>query len=74
MATMNNSLDSSYFNHGSGTSGTRKTESKSALVGGGGGVNGKYETDGDSDAKTWWLDIQSPTDEEMKMLSKVGVC
>nr|GAT54758.1 predicted protein [Mycena chlorophos] len=25
----------------------------------------------DTEAGTWWLDIQSPTDEEMKMLSKV---
>jgi magnesium transporter len=24
------------------------------------------------DEKTWWLDVLSPTDEEMKMLSKVG--
>ncbi|KAJ6515461.1 hypothetical protein C8R45DRAFT_209828 [Mycena sanguinolenta] len=25
----------------------------------------------DSEASTWWLDIQSPTDDEMKLLSKV---
>ena len=25
----------------------------------------------DHDANTWWLDVQNPTDEEMKMLSKV---
>ena len=25
----------------------------------------------DSDGNTWWLDVQSPTDDEMKMLSKV---
>ncbi|KAG6850193.1 hypothetical protein H0H93_016621 [Arthromyces matolae] len=25
---------------------------------------------GDSDDRTWWLDVLSPTDEEMKMLSK----
>jgi len=25
----------------------------------------------DAEANTWWLDIQSPTDEEMKVLSKV---
>ena len=25
----------------------------------------------DQDTNTWWLDVQSPTDEEMKMLSKV---
>lgn len=32
------------------------------------GMNG----DTDSDGNTWWLDVQSPTDDEMKMLSKVG--
>ncbi|KAF8897932.1 hypothetical protein BD779DRAFT_1466001 [Infundibulicybe gibba] len=32
--------------------------------------SGAYGT-GDSDGSTWWLDVQSPTDEEMKMLSKV---
>lgn len=26
---------------------------------------------GDYEANTWWLDILSPTDEEMKVLSKV---
>ncbi|KAK7054119.1 hypothetical protein R3P38DRAFT_2854840 [Favolaschia claudopus] len=25
----------------------------------------------DTEASTWWLDVQSPTDDEMKMLSKV---
>ncbi|KAG6373775.1 hypothetical protein JVT61DRAFT_5918 [Boletus reticuloceps] len=28
-------------------------------------------TGADAEANTWWLDIQSPTDEEMKVLSKV---
>ncbi|KAG6813036.1 hypothetical protein H0H92_014570 [Tricholoma furcatifolium] len=32
------------------------------------GSNGSL---GNSDDKTWWLDVTSPTDEEMKMLSKV---
>ena len=62
---VNNSLDSSYFNHGGGNASLRKSDPK-------GGGNWKYDSDGDSDAKTWWLDVQSPTDEEMKMLSKVG--
>lgn len=31
-----------------------------------GGSNGDYE------ANTWWLDVLSPTDEEMKILSKVA--
>jgi magnesium transporter len=26
---------------------------------------------GDPESNTWWLDVQSPTDDEMKMLSKV---
>jgi magnesium transporter len=33
--------------------------------------NGVTAGDSDSEGITWWLDIQSPTDEEMKMLSKV---
>ncbi|XP_006456749.1 hypothetical protein AGABI2DRAFT_188581 [Agaricus bisporus var. bisporus H97] len=28
-------------------------------------------SDNDTDSNTWWLDVQNPTDEEMKMLSKV---
>ncbi|KAF9057853.1 hypothetical protein BJ165DRAFT_1424025 [Panaeolus papilionaceus] len=28
-------------------------------------------TTGDQDGSTWWLDVLNPTDEEMKMLSKV---
>ncbi|KDR84050.1 hypothetical protein GALMADRAFT_54371 [Galerina marginata CBS 339.88] len=35
---------------------------------GGGGVNGLTD---DQDGNTWWLDVQNPTDDEMKMLSKV---
>ncbi|KAJ7129276.1 hypothetical protein C8R44DRAFT_829860 [Mycena epipterygia] len=27
--------------------------------------------DSDAESSTWWLDVQSPTDDEMKMLSKV---
>ncbi|KAH7887376.1 hypothetical protein F5I97DRAFT_1805072 [Phlebopus sp. FC_14] len=29
------------------------------------------ENGGDFEARTWWLDVQSPTEEEMKVLSKV---
>ncbi|KAI0797017.1 cora-domain-containing protein [Abortiporus biennis] len=36
---------------------------------GGGGVGGSFGTPNDSN--TWWLDVQSPTDEEMKLLTKV---
>ncbi|CAA7258567.1 unnamed protein product [Cyclocybe aegerita] len=39
-------------------------------MGGGGAPNGAMNS-ADADANTWWLDVQSPTDEEMKMLSKV---
>ncbi|KAJ7249733.1 cora-domain-containing protein [Mycena haematopus] len=36
-------------------------------------MGGEYprHSSGDSEATTWWLDVQSPTDDEMKMLSKV---
>lgn len=33
--------------------------------------NGFGPTSADTEANTWWLDILSPTDEEMKVLSKV---
>ncbi|KAG6902458.1 hypothetical protein C0995_016320 [Termitomyces sp. Mi166 len=59
-----------YFNGANGNNGTRKsaTDQKSAIRPGPVGSNGIA---GDSDDKTWWLDVLSPTDEEMKMLSKV---
>ena len=38
-----------------------------------GGLDGPNALTGDvGDVNTWWLDVQSPTDEEMKMLSKVS--
>ena len=36
-----------------------------------GAANGMNSVNVDQDGSTWWLDVQSPTDEEMKMLSKV---
>lgn len=48
----------------SGAGATRKINS-----GGGGGLPGN--ADDDPEAFTWWLDVLSPTDEEMRMLSKV---
>ncbi|KAG6832357.1 hypothetical protein H0H87_001821 [Tephrocybe sp. NHM501043] len=42
-------------------------DQKLAMGPGPGGGNGSA---GDSDDRTWWLDVTSPTDEEMKMLSK----
>ncbi|KAF5322596.1 hypothetical protein D9619_000538 [Psilocybe cf. subviscida] len=36
-----------------------------------GSANGIGSVANDQDANTWWLDVQNPTDEEMKMLSKV---
>lgn len=39
----------------------------------GGGAQPPFATaDDDPEAFTWWLDVLSPTDEEMRMLSKVG--
>ena len=34
-------------------------------------TNGSNVVNPEQDMNTWWLDVQSPTDEEMKMLSKV---
>ncbi|RDB19793.1 putative metal ion transporter C17A12.14 [Hypsizygus marmoreus] len=34
-------------------------------------IGADADGNGDSEDKTWWLDVTSPTDEEMKMLSKV---
>lgn len=37
----------------------------------GGGTSAMIGAGGLFEGNTWWLDVQSPTDEEMKMLSKV---
>ncbi len=39
--------------------------------GGNGGNAYKNLVPTDAEGHTWWLDVLSPTDEEMKMLSKV---
>ncbi|KAF8969380.1 hypothetical protein BDZ97DRAFT_1795332 [Flammula alnicola] len=65
----NNISEARRFNNGrafgSGGNGQDKNGMNS-LGGGGMGAVGD-----DQDGNTWWLDVQSPTDEEMKMLSKV---
>ena len=43
------------------SSSTKGSPSEGQLVG----------DNGDSEGSTWWLDVQNPTDEEMKMLSRV---
>jgi magnesium transporter len=54
-----------------------KATAKAGGMGGSGGGGSppmkglQHELD-DSEAKTWWLDVLSPTDEEMRMLAKVG--
>lgn len=57
---------------GNGIKTPRRSDQKSvnAAHGGPQGGNGKrnFET---SDDNTWWLDVTSPTEDEMKMLSKV---
>jgi len=48
---------------------------RSALLGGGafGGFTGGFGSlEEEAEANTWWLDVTSPTDEEMKILSKVS--
>jgi magnesium transporter len=57
-----NSNNANSFNRDFKNAGGDHARNGSGLVGGG----------GDFEANTWWLDVQSPTDEEMKMLSKVG--
>ncbi|KAH9482360.1 Putative metal ion transporter C17A12.14 [Psilocybe cubensis] len=52
-----------------GYNGHKRTGEKVGAGGGGGG--GMNTLSDDQDGNTWWLDVQSPTDEEMKMLSKV---
>ena len=49
---------------------TSRDDSK-VLQGGNGGEVFKSLVSRDSEGHTWWLDVLSPTDEEMKMLSKV---
>jgi magnesium transporter len=58
--TLNNNLsnNASYFNG----NGFKSGEKSGGVVGNG----------ADFEGSTWWLDIQNPTDEEMKMLSKVN--
>ncbi|KIO30966.1 hypothetical protein M407DRAFT_68675 [Tulasnella calospora MUT 4182] len=42
-----------------------------ASSGGGGGRGGPSRADLDPNETTWWLDVTCPTEEEMRMLSKV---
>ena len=54
------------------TSGHNGLSGRPAEKSGPGHPNGSGPpTSTDAEANTWWLDIQSPTDEEMKVLSKV---
>ncbi|WVQ95134.1 hypothetical protein IAU59_002228 [Kwoniella sp. CBS 9459] len=43
----------------------------SAAQGGNGGNGASVTAEDDPESFTWWLDVLSPTDEEMRMLSKV---
>jgi magnesium transporter len=40
---------------------------------GGAGTGPGGSPEHDPEAFTWWMDVHSPTDEEMRMLSKVGI-
>lgn len=57
-----------YFPSTNGSNGRHFTSEKNGSPPGGGGANALTD---DQDGNTWWLDVQNPTDEEMKMLSKV---
>ena len=57
---------------GSGSGPQRSDRDDAKIAGNGGEVHKPLlATDTDFEGHTWWLDILSPTDEEMKMLSKV---
>ncbi|CAL1700340.1 unnamed protein product [Somion occarium] len=45
--------------------------SKMSNAGGGGGGNVNGPGSSNTDSNTWWLDVQSPTEEEMKLFTKV---
>jgi len=70
-----NSYGTNSSNHGPGSNASNNLFRRSingqlekAGPGGGGGMGTVPD---DQDVNTWWLDVQNPTDEEMKMLSKV---
>jgi magnesium transporter len=56
-----NNNNTSYFSRDSKNAAGDNAKNGNAQVGSGG-----------FEGNTWWLDVQSPTDEEMKLLSKVG--
>ncbi|GLB34159.1 putative corA-like Mg2+ transporter protein [Lyophyllum shimeji] len=66
------SFTSSREHSNSGSNGNRRStahlDQKNGHGPGGGNAPGGG---GDHDDRTWWLDVMSPTDDEMKMLSKV---
>ena len=65
-----NNTEHNYFfnNMGSNGNGNRRGFIEKAS---GKGMDDLNTLNADQDINTWWLDVQSPTDEEMKMLSKV---
>ncbi|KAG6866110.1 hypothetical protein C0991_008418 [Blastosporella zonata] len=63
-------FDSSNGHVGNGIRNRKHVPADQKLSIGPGPVGGSGSA-GDSDDRTWWLDVMSPTDEEMKMLSKV---
>ncbi|KAF9464806.1 hypothetical protein BDZ94DRAFT_1255301 [Collybia nuda] len=66
------SPEGSYFSSNHGSSNNNNNNHFNKRTGEKGGPPmGPLGPGEDSDDGTWWLDIQSPTDEEMKMLSKV---
>ncbi|KAF9478417.1 cora-domain-containing protein [Pholiota conissans] len=60
-----NGRNSAMLNRRVGLSGGPEKGNNGGMVGAG------VALDTDGDGNTWWLDVQNPTDEEMKMLSKV---
>ncbi|KAF8806295.1 cora-domain-containing protein [Phlegmacium glaucopus] len=70
-SNLSDNTESGYFPNNIGFNGNSNRRVFLDKTGGPGGTNDTNVLNADQDTNTWWLDVQSPTDEEMKMLSKV---
>ena len=66
-----NNSEHGYFPNNTGSNGNGNRRIFSDKAGGTGDMSDLNTLSADHDINTWWLDVQNPTDEEMKMLSKV---
>lgn len=71
-ATNGNSAKMSMLARAAGAAGAQNASAALQKGPPGGGPPGGSSTDEDPESCTWWLDVLSPTDEEMRMLAKVS--